>query len=633
MFMRGRPRARVPSRTTLDRKAGVRQLGQDEVEEEHRGLVYDRQVIMRMWAYIRPHWLRVVVIFVGMLTYTATVVALPKIIQVTIDDYIAEGDLTGLNLAAAGFLVVALLQMVSDFVHRRTMAFVGQRVLLSLRVDLFSHLQRLSMSFFDRNEMGKIMSRVQNDVRQLQEVLSIVVHSLADVLSLVGIVAVMLWMDPWLALLTLTVVPPLAFLLLYWQRYARRSFLRVRMAIAGVNSDLQENISGVRVVQSLNREGLNRRLFGESNHENLDANLQAALYSAVLPPSVDLLSAVALAMVVFFGGTFVLRGTLEVGVLVAFALYIQRFFDPVRSLTGQYAALQRAMVAGARIFQLLDVKPEVTEKPDAVELPPVQGEVCYEGVGFHYTPDTPVLRGIDLHIGAGETVALVGPTGAGKTSLTSLLLRLYDVTEGRITIDGHDIRDVRTDSLARQMGIVPQEPYLFSGSSIKQNIRYNREEITDEEIERAAKAVGAHEFISRLERGYETPLQERGGNLSVGQRQLISFARAIVGNPRILVLDEATASIDTQSEVMIQQALDELLHERTALIIAHRLSTIRNADRIVVIDEGRVMEQGTHAQLMASNGIYATLSSFNLVGEEVAPEGDPFTPERHGVRR
>ena len=569
----------------------------------------DVSVALRMFGYIRPHLVRATLISLTLLLYTGTVVALPKMIQIIIDDYVTVGNISGLRLMALGFLVIAVIQWGSDVIHKQQMAYVGQRILLALRMDMFTHLQKLSMSYFDQNKAGKIMSRVQDDVRQLQSLLSIVVTTLSDVLSLTGIVIMMLWMDPLLGSLTMVVGPVLVILIVWWQKFARKAFTRARLAIADVNAGLQENIAGAKVIQSLHRERTNIADFRKANRANMDANLEATRYSAILPPAVELLSAVALTIIVVVGGSMAIRGTVEVGVIVAFALYVQRFFAPLQSLTGQYSSLQRALVAGRRIFELLDIEPEVKEKPGAINLSNVRGEITYENVRFHYSPETPVCKGIDLRISQGETVALVGSTGAGKTSIASLLMRLYDVTGGKITIDGHDIREVSLSSLARQFGVVPQEPYLFSATSVADNIRYNRRDLSDETIIGAAKTVGAHDFISDLPQGYETEMQERGGNLSMGQRQLISFARAVARDPRILILDEATANVDTESEKMIQGALDKLLNDRTAIVIAHRLSTIRGADKIVVVNDGGVEEEGTDEELTALNGTYAKLTA------------------------
>ncbi len=590
------------------RGAGGR-LGMDR-EEYEDGRVYNHRVVTRLFRYVLPHRARLLLTLSAVMVYTATVVALPWMIARIIDDYVREGNLSGLNVVVPIFVGLALLQYGSQYVHLRTMSFVGQKVLYTLRVGLFRHLQRLSMNFYNRNEVGRVMSRVQNDVSQLQEFLSIVVITIADVLSLIGIITAMTLMNARLAAVTLSIIPVLFVMMVVWQRFARRAFMRARRAISEVNANLQENISGVRVVQSMNRENANIRSFGSANSENLGANLEAVRMQAVLFPSVEFLSAVCLAFVIVFGGSLVLDDAIEVGVLVAFALYIQRFFEPVLNLTMQYGSLQRAMASGARIFELMDVEPELVDKPDSLNVEKVSGDVRFEGVGFHYTEGEPVLRGVDMHVPAGHTVALVGPTGAGKTTIVSLLMRFYDVREGRILLDGVDIRDITLDSLTMQMAVVPQEPYLFSGT-VRENIRYNRAGASDEDIVRAAEAVGAHDFIMKMEKGYDTPLQERGGNLSVGQRQLISFARALVADPRVLLLDEATANIDTYTETLIQRALNELLKDRTAIVIAHRLSTIRNADSIIVLDQGQVVEEGKHAELAAGGGLYARLYSYS----------------------
>ncbi len=565
------------------------------------------RTLVRLVRYALPYRGRLGLAIVTMFAYSGAVVALPWTVRLAIDGQVMsdEGSLGGLASVVGLFCLVPVVRFAAGVVHSRTMVKVGQWVLFDIRTRLFEHAQGLSMSFYDRNQVGRIMSRVQNDVQQLEESLSVLVLSMASFVSVVGIAGAMLAMDLLLAAVTLALVAVLIPSLIFWRRFAQQPIRRARETIAGVNSSVQENIAGIRVVQSLNRQQQNTRGFQSVNRENLDASLKSARYRYGLWPSVELLKALAIAMIVFVGGRMI-GVSQEVGLLVAFALYAERLFEPIRDLTGDFGHLTGSLVAADRVFELLDIRPDVAAAPGAVALPPVAGQVRYENVSFHYEPESPVLRGLDLDVEPGETVALVGPTGAGKTTFVSLLMRLYDVTEGRVSIDGYDLRGLRPDSLSRQIGMVPQEPFLFS-ATVSENIRYNRTDLTEEAVVGAAKAVGAHEFIMRMKDGYDTKLDERGGNLSIGQRQLISFARALARDPRILILDEATANVDTETELRIQQALAELLQGRTSFVIAHRLSTVRNADRIVVMDGGRIVEQGPNDELLANKGFYHQL--------------------------
>ena len=585
------------------------------LDDDISSSVYDRQVVTRILRYLRPHLKLVLFSLSMMLLYTLTAVATPWLISKIINSFIMTNDLSGLNIIIAFFFGAVALNYIGMYLYSRSMGKISEEILYKLRVDMFDHVQRLSIPFFDRNDVGRVMSRVQNDVHRLQDFLPMLIHVFSDLLSLGGIILAMVLMNYKLALITLAVIPFLFIIVAVWRPHVRRSYLRVRSAMAAVNSSLQQNISGVRVVQSMNRENVNINRFDQLNQGHLDASLRAARLSGYITPAVELLTAAGLALIVIVGGNMVLNGDMEVGYLVAFALYIQRFFDPIRSLTHMYSGFQRAMTSGSRIFELMDIEPEVADKLNAMNLPNIKGEVRYENISFHYIEGRPVLNKIDLHIKAGQKVALVGQTGAGKTSMVSLLARFYDVTDGRITVDGNDLRDITRSSLASQMSMVLQEPFLFS-ISVSDNIRYRNHKATDVEIISVAKAVGAHDFITQLPQGYNTILAERGGNLSMGQRQLISFARAVLVNPRILILDEATANIDTFTEIVIQKALDKMLQGRTSIIIAHRLSTIQSSDMIVVMENGCIIDKGTHPELLERCNAYKRMYMLNFVDEQ-----------------
>jgi ATP-binding cassette subfamily B protein len=576
--------------------------------EADYGKAFDARVYRRLWTFVAPFKLRIALGATLLLIYTAST-TLFLIIPGLAFNELAEGDFRGLLWVCALFVANNIAMWLSQYQQVYQMTWVGQQALYRVASAMFRHISTLSLEFFDRNETGRVMARLQNDVTVLQALLTNeILAMLGNMLSLVLIFATLMALNWQLGLLVFSVVPVMALVLWIWQRQARRSFLAARAAISSVNASIQENVSGVRVIQSLSRERRNSREFEEVNSHNLNTNLRATRVSALVQPMVELLAAVAMATSVLIGGIYVLNGDLEIGFLITFVLASNRFFEPIRTITQEYINLQRATVAAERIFEILDAEQVVQDAPGAIALTSMRGEVEFRHVAFEYLPGLPVLRDFDLHIRAGERVALVGQTGAGKSTVVSLLARFYDVTGGSVLVDGHDIRDITMQSLRRHLGIVLQDPFLFQGT-VRDNIVYGRPDATDDEVEAAARAVDAHDMIMRLVDGYSTVLLPGASNLSVGQRQLITLARAMLVSPAILLLDEATAGIDPHTEAVLQRGLATLMEGRTAIIIAHRLSTVRNADRIIVMERGSIVEAGSHEELMRLRGTYYGLST------------------------
>ncbi len=533
----------------------------------------------------------------------------PLLVRRAIDRDIPAGNAEALARTALTYLFIMIFIEILRFSQRYVMSWTGQNMLYSMRRKLFLHLQDLGLDFYDSLQVGRIMSRVTSDVESLNQLISSgVLELLSDLVTLIAIMVIMLRMNVKLALVTLAVVPLLFTVVWSLRLRMTRAYHKVRRRVADINANLQESISGMRIVQAFSREDVNAEKFSDTNYQSLQAQLEAAKLHALFHPMVDVISALGSALIVFYGGLRMswLDPGITVGTIVAFLNYMTRFFWPIRNLTEMYNLLLQAGVSSERVFEILDTRPNVKDKEGASELESVKGHVEFQDVVFGYDPEMPVLHGISIEAKPNETIALVGPTGAGKSSIINLLCRFYDVQEGRILIDGVDVRDVTIESLRRNFGIVLQDTFIFSGT-VGDNIRYGRLEATDEEVEEAAKIVGAHDFISRLPEGYDTQVRERGSRLSVGQRQLLSFARALLANPRILVLDEATSSVDAYTEFLIQQALERLFEGRTSIVIAHRLSTIRNADRIYVIEDGQVKEAGNHEELIKNEGLYKSL--------------------------
>jgi ABC-type multidrug transport system fused ATPase/permease subunit len=566
-----------------------------------------------MIGLLRPYRRRVILMFTALLLETGAALAPPYLLGTAIDSGINAGDVSTLNWIVAAFVFATVLYAVATYWETYLVGWIGTRALQDLRVRIFTHLQSMSIGFFTRRSPGVLISRMTNDVEALNQLVTNgLVTIFSSTLTLVGIVVIMLFLDVKLALITFVTFPLLAVASIVFRIVSAGTYRATRERIAAVTAYLQETLSGVRVVRSFGQEARHMAAMTDLNEQNRDVNMKTVYLNASYFPAVELLAAVGTAVILLYGGSQAINGALEVGVVVAFVGYLTRFFEPIQELSQLYTTYQQGMAALDKIFDLLETEPEMVDAPDAIDPGPLRGEIELEGVWFSYAEegesgvDTWALRDVDLHVPPGQTLALVGATGAGKSTFAKLVARFYDPQQGTVRVDGHDLRTLQQQALRRQLGIVPQEGFLFSGS-VRDNVAFGRPDAGEEEVAAAIAAVGATEFVAALPDGIETQVGERGVQLSAGQRQLVAFARALLAEPRILILDEATSNVDVRTEKTIERGLERLLHGRTAIVIAHRLSTIRRAGKIVVLEDGQIAEQGTHDELIAAGGVYSKL--------------------------
>jgi ABC-type multidrug transport system fused ATPase/permease subunit len=587
----------------------------------------DLELTVRMFKYILSYKSRIILMIVAVLSTTALNLVPPLLYGAALDRYIPNQLSWELTLVALGFVLIGVATFASQFIQNYMLEWLFGKMEYDIRDDIFDHLQVLSLRYYADEEVGSIVSRATNDVDKISELVSSgIITGFADLLTLVGIITIMFSLDPSLSIISFSMIPLMLIWMMIWGKRVRKVYRETRKTIASVSAQMEESVSGIKEIQSFSKEDDTKRQFEHINETNMTANVEAGRVMSAFFPAVTFFTSVGQALVLWFGGTAVIKGTLTVGTLFIFMSYITRFFQPIQELSNIWNSIQSALAAAERVFNVMDTPIEIAEAPDAFELGTLEGKIVYDNMSFGYKQEQPVLNYINLVVEPNTTVAFVGPTGVGKTTMINLLYRFYDPTEGKITVDGHDLKEVKIDSLRRQLGIVLQDPFLFSGT-IMDNIRYSRPDASDEEVIEVSKAIGAHDFISRLPEGYQTDVRERGSRLSVGQRQLVSLARALLANPRILIMDEATSSIDAYTELLIQKAMNQTLKGRTAIIIAHRLSTVRNADMIIVLEGGKIVEMGKHEELMKRGGLYMRLYELQFKSE---PE-KPITPQPVGV--
>ena len=586
-------------------------------EEEDLGKVYDRVLMQRLLAYLKPYWLEVALIVLLMIGYSASEILLPYLTQLGIDNHIQPGNLQGLETIAIYYVLVLVARFIFTYFEEYRMEMVGQKAMYDMRMSLFSHLQRLDVRFFDTNPVGRLMTRVMGDVEVLKELFtSGVITLFGNLFHIFGIMGAMLIYDWKLALITFTVLPIIFAATSVYQVYSRRAFRDQRKHLAQINAFLNENIVGMTTMQLFAREPRSWLQFDERNKQYLGANLRSIFYFSLFSPMIEVSGSLALAVIIWYGGGQILQDAMTIGVLFAFIQYSQRLFWPIRELSEKYTIFQNAMASSERIFDLMDTQPTIVSPTPAKALDGLNGEIEFRNVWLAYNAENYVLRDVSFNVKAGEKVAIVGHTGSGKTSIINLLCRFYEVNKGQILIDGIDLREMELQDLRRAINIVQQNIFLFSGT-IEKNINLNNPEISKEDAIAAAKEVHLDRYVQRMPNGYATEIREGGAGLSVGQKQLVAFARALASDPDILILDEATSSVDTETELLIQDALSRLMANRTSIVIAHRLSTIQNADKIIVMQRGEIREMGTHNELLQQRGIYYRLYQLQYKGQDV----------------